>query len=175
MAPESSTQTDDAIASSSTAAPTRPPPTQPPPNNAQTQTQTGFHLYPGSYVDASSAGGDQVLYESCKTQYGGLRPKIIAMTIFTCLVFIAHFILFVFACIDMSRRNRNNRAPVMVFAAPPYWGPAAQGFQQMPQNGGPPAQNQGQPIPMQNWAVPQMNEKGIAPMAPAQAPTDRYA
>ena len=49
MAPESSTQTDDAIASSSTAAPTRPPPTQPPPNNAQTQTQTGFQLYPGSY------------------------------------------------------------------------------------------------------------------------------
>ncbi|KAI8665941.1 hypothetical protein NCS57_00817100 [Fusarium keratoplasticum] len=321
MAPESSTQTDDAIASSSTAAPTRPPPTQPPPNNAQTQTQTGFQLYPGSYgqvftpyqqqpanngqqqpmfmgqqqwtppplvetkywmvskmglhgtsmvccvvgmglafsligqdeddfmgldvlgitsgpilvfalvcdivevltralrkfksgihpgvqialsliiwIMTSIVGGMQATYsaifnddysecspsstrysryddeyESCKTQYGGIRPKIIAMTIFTCLVFMAHFILFVFACIDMSRRNRNNRAPVMVFAAPPYWGPAAQGFQQMPQNGGPPAQNQGQPIPMQNWAVPQMNEKGIAPMAPAQAPTDRYA
>lgn len=49
MAPESSTQTDDAIASSSTAAPTRPPPTQQAPNNAPTQTQTGFQLYPGSY------------------------------------------------------------------------------------------------------------------------------
>ncbi|KAI8717192.1 hypothetical protein NCS52_00794300 [Fusarium sp. LHS14.1] len=323
MAPESSTQTDDAIASSSTAAPTRPPPTQAPLNNAQTQTQTqtGFQLYPGSYGQAftpyqqqpanngqqqpvymnqqqwtppplvetkywmvskmslhgasmvscvvgmglafsligqdeddfmgldilgitsgpilvfalicdivevltrafrkfksgihpgvqialsliiwimtSIVGGMQATYsaifnddysecspqstrygryddeyESCKTQYGGLRPKLIAMTIFTCLVFIAHFILFVFACIDMSRRNRNRRAPVMVFAAPPYWGPAGQGFQQMPQGNGPPTPVQGQPIPMQNWALPQVNEKGPAPMAAAAQTPARYA
>ncbi|RSM02056.1 hypothetical protein CEP52_008214 [Fusarium oligoseptatum] len=320
MAPESSTQTDDAIASSS-AEPTRPPPTQAPPNpQAQTQTQTGFQLYPGSYGQAftpyqqqpvnnglqqpmympqqqwtppplvetkywmaskmglhgtsmvscivgmglafsligqdeddfmgldilgitsgpilvfalvcdlvevltralrkfksgihpgvqialsliiwiitSIIGGMQATYsaifnddysecspsstrysryddeyESCKTQYGGIRPKIIALTIFTCLVFIAHFILFVFACIDMSRRNRNNRAPVMVFAAPPYWGPAGQGFQQMPQNDGPPPQNQGQPVPMQNRALPQVNEKGPAQVPAAQTPA-RYA
>ncbi|KAJ4314355.1 hypothetical protein N0V84_008933 [Fusarium piperis] len=320
MAPESSTQTDDAIASSS-AAPTRPPPTQPPPNT-QAQTQTGFQLYPGSYGQAftpyqqqpanngqqqpvfmgqqqwtppplvetkswkatklglhgssmvccivgmglafsligqdddsymgldilgitsgpilafalicdtveviirvvrklksgihpgvqialsliiwimtSIIGGMQATYsaifnddysecsprstrygryddeyESCKDQYNGIRPKIIVMSVFTFMVFCAHFILFVFACIDVARRNRNKHAPVtMIFAAPPYWGPTSQGFQQMPQNDGPPAQNQGQPIPMQTWATPQMNEKGNAPMAATQAPTDRYA
>ncbi|KAM0433428.1 hypothetical protein ACHAPT_004306 [Fusarium lateritium] len=322
MAPESSTQTDEAIASSSTAPPTRPPPTQPP-FNPQGQTQTGFQLYPGSYgqpftsyqqqqpanngqqqpvfvgqqqwtpppvvetkswmiskmslhgasmvfcvvgmglafslvgqedddfmgldvlgissgpilifalvcdivevltralrkfksgihpgvqvalsliiwILTSIIGGMQATYsaifdddysecsprstrygryddeyESCKSQYGGVRPKIIAMASFTFLVFLIHFILFVCACIDTARRNRNNRAPVtMVFSAPPYWGPASQGFQQMPQQNGPPAQNQGQPIPMQSWTAPQVNEKGKAPMGTTQAPTDRYA
>lgn len=115
-------------------------------------------------------------YESCESQYSWIRPKLIAMSIFTFMVFITHFILFVFACIDVARRNRNKRAPVtMVFAAPPYWGPTAQGFQQMPQDNGPPAQNQGQPIPMQTWAMPQMDQTGKAPMAATQSPTDRYA
>ncbi|KAF4449569.1 hypothetical protein F53441_7135 [Fusarium austroafricanum] len=98
----------------------------------------------------------------------------VALSVFTCLVWLWHFILFVGACIDTQKRNAAMKRPVtMVFGGPAYWGPGAQGFQQVPQYYMPP---QGQQIPMQNWA-PQQNGNGKEPMTTAQPqPTaERYA
>ncbi|KAF5541846.1 hypothetical protein FMEXI_7770 [Fusarium mexicanum] len=103
---------------------------------------------------------------------GSKRTLFIALSVFTCLVWLWHFILFVGACIDTQKRNAAMRRPVtMVFGGPAYWGPGAQGFQQVPQYYGPP---QGQNIPMQNWAPPQMGN-GKEPMAATQPAAERYA
>ncbi|KAF4333332.1 hypothetical protein FBEOM_12845 [Fusarium beomiforme] len=100
------------------------------------------------------------------------RPLFVALSVFTCLIWLWHFILFVGACIDTQKRNAAMRRPVtMVFGGPAYWGPGAQGFQQVPQYYGPP---QGQNIPMQNWAPPQ-NGNGKEPMAAIQPAAGRYA
>ncbi|KAF9770338.1 hypothetical protein IL306_012149 [Fusarium sp. DS 682] len=100
------------------------------------------------------------------------RSLFVALSVFTCLIWLWHFILFVGACIDTQKRNAAMRRPVtMVFGGPAYWGPGAQGFQQVPQYYGPP---QGQNIPMQNWALPQ-NGNGKEPMAATQPATERYA
>ncbi|KAM0343379.1 hypothetical protein ACHAPU_008557 [Fusarium lateritium] len=102
------------------------------------------------------------------------RTLFIALSVFTCLVWLWHFILFVGACIDTQKRNAAMRKPVtMVFGGPAYWVPGSQGFQQMPQYYGPPP---GQNIPMQNWAPPQAEGgNGKEPMAMAQPAVQRYA
>ncbi|KAJ4252947.1 hypothetical protein NW762_010856 [Fusarium torreyae] len=106
--------------------------------------------------------------------YSSKRPLFIALSVFTCLVWLWHFVLFVGACIDTQKRNAAMRRPVtMVFGGPAYWGPGSQGFQQMPQYYAPP---QGQNIQMQNWAPPQSGN-GKEAMTAAQSPpaAERYA
>ncbi|CAJ0550253.1 Ff.00g101830.m01.CDS01 [Fusarium sp. VM40] len=102
------------------------------------------------------------------------RALFVALSVFTCLVWLWHFILFVGACIDTQKRNAAMRKPVtMVFGGPGYWVPGAQGFQQMPQYYGPP---QGQSIPMQHWAPPPTEGgNGKEPMTMAQPAAQRYA
>ncbi|KAF4459927.1 wnt and FGF inhibitory regulator domain-containing [Fusarium albosuccineum] len=96
-----------------------------------------------------------------------------ALAVFTSFVWLWHFILFVGACIDTHKRNAILKRPVaMVFNGPPYWGPGAQGFQQMPQYYGPPGQMPAQNIPMQNQPQSQGNGKEVATMQPV---AERYA
>ncbi|CAM1507587.1 Fc.00g072280.m01.CDS01 [Cosmosporella sp. VM-42] len=87
-------------------------------------------------------------YVDCEPAFSGKRPQFVAVTVFTCLVFLVHFILFVGACIDTAKRNAAARRPIMVVAAPQNWGQMAQGWQPMPQYGGP--QGQYMSVPQQN-------------------------
>lgn len=99
------------------------------------------------------------------------RALFVALSVFTCLLWLWQFILFVGACIDTQKRNAAMRKPVMVWGGPPYWGPGAQGFQQVPQFYGAP---QGQGIPMQSWAPPPAgNGKEAVPAV--QPAAERYA
>ncbi|KAF7562659.1 hypothetical protein G7046_g1463 [Stylonectria norvegica] len=89
-------------------------------------------------------------YEDCDSSSSGSRPSMIVIATFTCLVWLAHFILFILACIDTSRRNAAARRPIMIVNGPPYWGPMAQGWQPMPQYFGGQPQGQYQQLPQQN-------------------------
>lgn len=70
--------------------------------------------------------------EDCYDPWKGRQGLWIAITTFTCLLWVVMFSLFVMACIDTSRRNAAKRV-VMVMNPASYWGPQAQGWQQMPQ------------------------------------------
>ncbi|KAF7552661.1 hypothetical protein G7Z17_g4187 [Cylindrodendrum hubeiense] len=93
-------------------------------------------------------------YVSCASSYTGGSGLFIAVAVFSCLVWLIHFTLFVCACMDTARRNRNRR--IVTVVAPPYWGPMAQGWQPMPQYYPQTAvpQNQGQNT---NTTAPQLN------------------
>lgn len=92
-------------------------------------------------------------YESCtsSSSYDGQAGLFTAVAVFSCLVWLIHFTLFINGCIETARRNRANRRVVTV-VAPPYWGPMAHGWQPMPQYYAQTPQSQGQ-----NTTVPQHN------------------
>ncbi|EKJ74528.1 hypothetical protein FPSE_05278 [Fusarium pseudograminearum CS3096] len=99
----------------------------------------------------------------------------VALSVFTCLLWLWQFVLFVGACIDTQKRNAALRKPVVVWGGPPYWGPGTQGFQQMPQYYAAP---QGQGFPMQTWTPPQNapgNSKEAATTTQPQPAAERYA
>ncbi|KAJ4127058.1 hypothetical protein NW768_008681 [Fusarium equiseti] len=103
------------------------------------------------------------------------RTLFVSLTVFTCLLWLWQFVLFVGACIDTQKRNAAMKKPIMVWGGPPYWGPGAQGFQQMPQQMPQPFYApQGQNIPMQNWA-PQPAGNGKEAVAAVQPTAERYA
>lgn len=70
--------------------------------------------------------------DDCHDPWGGRWGVWIAITVFSCLLWVIYFTLFVMACMDTSRRNAAKRT-VMVVNPANYWGPQAQGWQQMPQ------------------------------------------
>ncbi|KAG8673126.1 hypothetical protein FPOAC2_06555 [Fusarium poae] len=113
----------------------------------------------------------------CTSNEGVASKKalFVTLSVFTCLLWLWQFVLFVGACIDTQKRNAALRKPVMVWGGPPYWGPGQQGFQQMPQYYPPP---QGQGFPMQTWSPPQNapgNGKEAAVMTQPQPAAERYA
>lgn len=83
--------------------------------------------------------------------WGGKRGQMIGVTVVTCLVWLIQFILFIGACIDTAKHNAFAKRPIMV-VNPPYWGPMAQGWQQMPQNYGP-QQGQYMAVPQQGFPL----------------------
>ncbi|KAK0387051.1 hypothetical protein NLU13_5364 [Sarocladium strictum] len=77
-----------------------------------------------------------------------------------------HFTIFVRGCIETQRRNAARRPVVYV----PYWaGPAAQGWQPLPQQGPPPA---GQSIPMQTRSP--ASEASPAPVSEVTSPAPSH-
>lgn len=122
----------------------------------------------------------------CYNPWGGRWGIWIAVTAFTCLLWVIYFALFVIACIDTSRRNAAKRL-VMVVNPASYWGPQAQGWQQMPQQNlavPQPAAMGGNAIPLQQqtpnpatpYATPMEapNEKGKEPEQPAHGVQEFY-
>ena len=92
--------------------------------------------------------------EDCHDTWNRKRALWIAISAITCLLFVIYFVLFVIACIDTSKHNAAKRF-VMVVNPASYWGPPAQGWQQLPQQAGAPAQQQQQQQQGQYMAVPQ--------------------
>ncbi|KAF4976876.1 hypothetical protein FZEAL_6518 [Fusarium zealandicum] len=126
--------------------------------------------------DSPSCTHDENDEYTCENSYSSRLSKVIAVAVFTCLVWLCHFILFVFACMDTAKRNALTRQRItMVVNGPPYWGPGAQGFQQMPQYYGPPAHMQSQNIPMQNRAPSPGSGNGKDAITTAQPTLQRYA
>ncbi|KFH44274.1 hypothetical protein ACRE_049270 [Hapsidospora chrysogenum ATCC 11550] len=82
-----------------------------------------------SYAYDSRVG---YIESNCNNPYGAQRPLWAAITAFTSLLWLVYFTLFIYACIDTSKRNSAKRVVMMVNPAT-YWGYPAQGWQQMPQ------------------------------------------
>ncbi|KAF5020161.1 hypothetical protein F66182_7801 [Fusarium sp. NRRL 66182] len=136
--------------------------------------ESTLSAYTFDYLDRDCEyDSEEQTYECTTTdKYTSKRAMFIALSVMTCMVWLWHFILFIGACIDTQKRNAAMKRPVtMVFGGPAYWGPGAQGFQQVPQYYGPP---QGQNIPMQNWAAPQ-DGNGKEAVTTAQPVAGRYA
>lgn len=146
--------------------------------------QTGVH--PGAHVGmcliiwiiASIVGGtfatmvaisqsycnEDVYYSSnysdeCSGQFIGSVGSFWAITVFTWLTWLFYFILFIFACIDTARRNATKRQPIMI-VNPSYWGPAMQGWEQMPQNAAPHQNGQWMAVPQVPHNSQQTNMSG---------------
>ncbi|KAI5458765.1 hypothetical protein BGZ63DRAFT_407150 [Mariannaea sp. PMI_226] len=108
---------------------------------------------------------DRRVYVNCNNEdpYKDQRGKFLAVAVFTCLVWLIHFILFVGACVDTAKRNAAMRRVMVV--APPYWPQAVQGWQPMPQYY-PPQQNMREP------AQSQQQQQNIPLQTRSPAPTD---
>ena len=118
-----------------------------------------------SIVDCSnsdmSSGG-------CDGEFARSRGIWMALGAFNGLLFLIYFILFIFACIDTSRRNRSKRT-VMVVNPGQYWPQPQQGWQALPQWQQPQPQQQ----QYQQSQQPQQQQPGI-PLQ-NQAPAARAA
>ncbi|KAM5342030.1 hypothetical protein ACJ41O_015061 [Fusarium nematophilum] len=149
-------------------------------------------IHPGAHVaislliwlGAAAVGGIEVIYAiavdqterncydsqtqrvyQCGTTFDGRKATFSALAAFTSLVWLCHFIFFIGACIDTAKRNAVAKRSIMVVSGgPPYWGPAAQGFQPMPQYYG-----QGQNITLQEQG------NGKEAISTAQPVAGRYA
>lgn len=135
-----------------------------------------FSLVNDSYCDYDY---DNLYYSEpdveCTDAWAGKYGVWIAISAFTCLLWLIYFTLFIFACIDTSRRNAARKFVYMV--QPSNWPHAAQGWYPMPQQqAGAPAQQQPQqgqymtaPQPArtrESTAVP-----GHVPVQQAQTPS----
>lgn len=151
---------------------------------AYTVTTDGYCDYEYNY---DTNGYDET--DDCYNPWGGRKGVWIAVAVFTCLLCLMYFTLFVMACIDTSRRNKAKRV-VMVVNPANYWGPQAQGWQQMPQQNNqymtvPQAAARGNtdiplqqrsPSPATPYETPMetMNEKGKEPEQPAHGVQEFY-
>lgn len=97
-------------------------------------------------------------YVDCDDRYAATRGRFLAVAIFSCLVWLVHFTLFVGACVDTAKRNAALRRVMVV--APPYWGHAVQGWQPMPQQGN----QQQQYVPVQGQKQEQETPHVSIPM-----------
>lgn len=70
----------------------------------------------------------------CNDTLGGNRPLFLAIAVLTCILASMYFLLFVWACMDTHKRNAARRAIMVLNPPTAYWGPAAQGWQSMPQS-----------------------------------------
>ncbi|KAH6888420.1 hypothetical protein B0T10DRAFT_488140 [Thelonectria olida] len=128
----------------------------------------GFSVYDD--YDTSGTCWDSGRQESVdcdddSDRYGSVRAKFLAVAVFSCLVWLVHFILFVGACVDTAKRNAALRRVMVV--APPYWGHAVQGWQPMPQ----------QYYPQQGTAAPgqQQAQQNIPLQTRSPAPAEQSA
>lgn len=132
-------------------------------------TYVAFMNVYDDYRSGSCWNDSTFSYEECdhddEKEYAHSRNILIATVAFKFLVLVISFALFVRACIDTHRKNRAGRQ--VVFIQAPYWpGPAAQGWQQMPNMQGPvPQGNHAQhtqniPIQTRNSTQPQPSTQG---------------
>ncbi|VUC21342.1 unnamed protein product [Clonostachys rosea] len=71
-------------------------------------------------------------YYNCTLPFNGRFGQWIALTVFSWLLWLIYFILFVGSCIDTHKRNQAKRQQVVIVNPGSFWG-AGQGWQQLPQ------------------------------------------